>query len=150
MAGIPPNLERDVLSQAGKGKTTREIAAWLAEKGVQVSHKTVAKLLARHREERADVAKVVVREELQKTLPSDLRRLEEIRADLQDEADGLKDKKTGKVPANERGSYLQLRRAELDTIRVKLHFSGADDEGPGDSKAKPGVLLLPPKKRAKP
>lgn len=74
---ITPNLEKEILAKAADGGSTRAIAAWLlAEHGVKVTHQAVAHLLRQTRQTRAEVAKVVVREQLSKSVISDLGRLE--------------------------------------------------------------------------
>jgi hypothetical protein len=71
--GIPPNLAPRVLELAGEGRTTRQIAeALLTDHGIKVSHVAVARLLKATREERAGVAKTVVREKLAATIAPDL------------------------------------------------------------------------------
>src|SRR3990167_4247151 len=131
---IPPASESEVLAKAGEGWTTRRISQWLKdEKGIEASHATVAKLLAKARSFRADVAKVVVREELGKTLLTDLEHLEAIRADLAERA------KECLLPADVNGqrivnpmaftAYLKTRELEVKVIDRKLHYAGADEEG---------------------
>lgn len=70
-------LEPFVGELAAKGCSTRDISAQLQRvHGVKVSHATVAKYLSSRRTERADVAKVVVREQLSQTLTADIKRLD--------------------------------------------------------------------------
>src|SRR5258707_1109433 len=61
----------------GKGLTTRQIASWLkSSHSVDTTYKTVAKLLARTRTERSEIAKVVLRDKLSGSLTTDIDRLE--------------------------------------------------------------------------
>jgi IS30 family transposase len=133
---IPPALEDAVFAKAGEGLSSRQIAAWLlSQHAVTTSHKTVAKLLARRRSERADVAKSVVREQLGKSLNADIARLEEIRADLAKRA------QTAAKDDNLTG-YAKLTELELKAIDRKLHYSGADE--PDGVSAGAAVIVLPP------
>lgn len=74
---ITPALEKEILAQAAEGNSARTIAAWLlAERGLKITHQAVGQLLRHTRQTRAEVAKVVVREQLAKTVLSDLERLD--------------------------------------------------------------------------
>lgn len=131
---IPPKFEADILAKAGEGLTTRAIAAWLKEThNVDTSHKTVAKLIARHRAERADVAKAIVREQLGKTVNADIARLEQIRAGLA--------KRAAKAKGPE---FAKLTELELKAIDRKLHYAGADTEDPEREHRGGLVVMLPP------
>jgi hypothetical protein len=135
--GIPANLEGEVLAQAGANLSVRQIADWLATAhGVKVGSATVARFLAKHRAERADVAKAVVREQLGKTLNADISRLEEIRAGLAKRSAKLTGKK-------DFGAFARLVELELKAIDRKLHYAGADDPDEKGS-ARAAVIVLPP------
>jgi len=72
---IPPVLQADVFRLAGEGKHSDEIAAWLATQGCVVCARTVRLLVRNRRNEQADVAKSVVRDELRMRLLPALRRV---------------------------------------------------------------------------
>jgi hypothetical protein len=157
---ITPRLEVEILTKATEGASTRAIAQWLRdERGVTVSHQAVANLLRQTRQTRAEVAKVVVREQLAKTVLSDLDRLDRslrkiVRVETRAHNLAIhyleRLAKTAAVqdgPSNaaEKRSTKNLERAEFfvdaalkatDRVRTlvvaKLHYSGADgadDEG---------------------
>jgi hypothetical protein len=139
---IPPSVEPELLAKAGEGWSTRRISEWLAtEKGVTASHNAVAKLLAKARQFRADVTKVVVREKLQQTLTPDLDRLTEIRADLAKRAQGLLDE-GGKLPKENHLLYLKTIELESRVIDRALHYAGADSEEETSKKAEVSLTSL--------
>jgi len=117
--GIPPELERAILEQAGKKRTTREISAWLAEEhGISVSHVTVGKFLRAAREERADVAKNVLREKLSGSLTSDIDRLERFARKCAILANKNK---------HDPKAFVMLVGELRKITDTKLHYSGADE-----------------------
>lgn len=127
---IPSALESEILEKAGQGWSTRRISEWLgSEKGVKASKSAVARLLVKTREFRADVAKAVVAEELRPSLTSDIRRLEELRADLAKRAAGLLQEDGKKLPRDNHTLYLKTLALELRVIDRKLRASGIDPEG---------------------
>jgi hypothetical protein len=70
---ITPNLEREIMAKAADGESPQAIAAWLEkERGVKISRQAVFNRLKQTRVERAEVAKVVTREKLSKSVGSDL------------------------------------------------------------------------------
>src|SRR5216684_8433249 len=72
---IPPALEPELMKLAGDGKTSEDLAQWLwREHKIEVSSRQVRAFIKRRRDELADVAKAVVREELRKRLLPALRR----------------------------------------------------------------------------
>jgi len=115
--------EQFVLDLAAHGKSTREIAAALAERGCNTTHVSVSRWLKKRRAERADVAKVVVREQLAKTLTGDLDRLETIRRQV-----AAKASRISKKP-RQTFAWIKLKELEVKIIDRKLHYSGADDPG---------------------
>lgn len=73
---IPPELEPVVTKLAGEGKTSEDIAQHLwREHKIEISSRQVRAFIKRRRDELADVAKAVVREELRKRLIPAIRRL---------------------------------------------------------------------------
>jgi hypothetical protein len=139
---IPPNLEGAILGKFGENWSSRRISAWLlTEHGVTASHNAVAKFLAKHRSERADIAKERVREKLSESLTSDLDELDQVRKRaraLETWAAGDKKTKRPREPLVELKA-LDLQAKVLDR---KLHYSGA---GEADDKAPTvvGVVVLP-------
>ena len=78
---IPPALHAWVLELAGDGKTGEEIAAALwREHHLESSSRAVQRLIERYRTERAEVAKVVVRDELRQHLRRAVHRIASIAA----------------------------------------------------------------------
>lgn len=74
---IPASLEEAVLSKASAGWGCRQISEWLAkEHNVTASYVTVSRWLKRRRNERADIAKAVVREKIAGSVTRDVDRLE--------------------------------------------------------------------------
>jgi hypothetical protein len=72
---IPPVLEPELMKLAGDGKTSEDLAQWLwREHKIEVSSRQVRAFIKRRRDELADVAKAVVREELRKRLLPAVRR----------------------------------------------------------------------------
>lgn len=131
-AAIPDKFHKTVLELAGQGKSTRAISAHLGTLGVTASHVAVGRLLQTFRTERAEVAKVVVREELATTLTADIRRLERlvkrtlarIRRTTADDA------------------YCRLVEQVRKLIETKLKHSGADE--PDHAVTCGPTVLIPP------
>lgn len=126
---IPHDKHPEILRRAGAGETSDQIAAWLATEGIKVSGRAIRDLLARSRQERGDTAKVVVREELAKSLTGDLHELEQVRlrAVALEQAAMPQAGKNGRKTKGNPGialKALELQRKVLDT---KLHYSGADE-----------------------
>lgn len=128
---IPERFEADVLTLAGDGQTTRQIASWLAARGVKVSKSSVANLLKARRTERSEVAKTVVREKLAATLTPDL----DIIGKHIDILDG---KAIALAKAAKNVRLIPLWLATVEQLRkmidMRLRYSGAgepDDEGTG-------------------
>lgn len=122
---IPPALVGEITSQSLAGKTTREIARWLLEQHqVEVSYRTVARLLEGARRDRAEGIKASVREALGPQVLGDLERLELHAQKLHELA----------IRQFERGKereYLFTVEQLRKLCHTRLHFSGADT--PDDS-----------------
>ena len=73
---IPEALDEEILRRAVEGQTTRQIAEWCTSEGHRATHGAIANRLKKLRARRAEISKAVVREQLSKTLTSDIRRLE--------------------------------------------------------------------------
>lgn len=70
---LTAELEKQVLAKAAEGETAQTIADWLkAEHGIEISRQAIVKRLKATREERAEVARVVTRQVLGKSVTSDL------------------------------------------------------------------------------
>lgn len=133
---ISPDLEREVLAHAAAGWSTRRIAEWCkTDRGTDVSHHTVARLLAKTSETRADVAAAVTREALRPHVVSDLDRLEEIRA----EAAARRARALDHDDCSHL-DYVRLAQLEADLLDRKLKLAGANKD---DERAPGGVVLLP-------
>lgn len=123
MSKIPPNLQTELVARATEGWSSQQIADWLkTEHGVDVSHAAVRKRLAATRTDRAEAAKLVVRETLSRTLGEDIRCLDELRIEAVRRCKAAPDDKTWALLADQ-------ARKLIDT---KLHYSGADQ--PDDPK----------------
>jgi len=144
---IPPKLEPAVLEKAGEGLSSRAISAWLLdEHGVTASYKAVSRLLERTRDERADVAKVVVRERLQKELPSDLDELEALRVrarGIEDAAKGNPDAADPEARRGNPGLALKAIEAQRRVLDTKLHYSGADSPDTVEQAGPAAIIVLP-------
>jgi hypothetical protein len=124
MSKITPAVEPEILAKAALGWPTRKIAEWLGtEHGIRVSFQAVAQMLEKTRDERADIAKTVVREKLAAQLCPDLDILGKWLAKLDAVAEDL-----GVSDPELLLKYVEQIRKIIDT---KLHYSGADT--PDDS-----------------
>lgn len=139
--GIPPALEPAVLAEAGKGRSHRDIAAWLkATHGVGVTHVTVGKLLKRVRGELSETTRAVAVNELAPQVVGDIAELEAMRRRaraIEEKAmegrivtalgEPLVDKKT-KKPMREPDLELALKaiKEQAAILDKKLHYAGAD------------------------
>ena len=139
---IPPDAEAGIYARAGEGKTLAEICNWLEQThGVRVSPTAIRKKLAKRRAEREVVAKAVVREQLSKTVLSDIDVLDVEKGRLRKLARRLFRTLTAPVPKGlDEVQQLLIRAALSDTgelylktvdrltkvVHTKLHYSGAD------------------------
>lgn len=148
---ISPKLEKEILAKAAEQYSNRDIAKWLKdERGIKISHQAVGNMLRQTRDARAEVAKVVVRQTLGKTIVSDLDRLnrEQNRVErlgrrmyrraiaaldaLEGAAVGTMSSEDLKVAIAGVGDFADLALKATDRVTklagVKLHLSGADAE----------------------
>lgn len=155
---ITPELQRALLARAAKGASSPELAAWLAaEHGLHVTERAIRKRLAQTHEERADVAKAVVREAIGPHIVDDLALLtseldkvaklsERLHKRSHAMLDRLDESETqADSPADPDDAAAASRMADqalkasdrvAKLTETKLHFAGADD----DSNAKQGAL----------
>lgn len=132
--GIPEALEPAVLAEAAKGKTSRQLAAWLAEEhGLKCSHVTVARLLQARRQERAEVTRQVVQERVAATVTVDLDLLERHGWQLSQLVDRCMAKAMagGGIDDGAEGAAriaLQAVEGLRKLIETKLHFAGAGQD----------------------
>lgn len=81
MAKLTPKLQDEVLARVAKNVPLDQIAAWLKRsKRVEITKQALSKMVQRHRSDRADVAKVIAREHIARTLPQDLNELDRVKA----------------------------------------------------------------------
>ena len=119
---ISPDLEREVLAHAASGWSSRKIAEWCkTERNTEVSHNTVARLVAKTSETRAAVAAAVTREALRPHVVSDLDRLEEIRAEA-----AARRKRALDLDDCSHLDYVRLAQLEADLLDRKLKLAGAN------------------------
>lgn len=154
MAAIPPKLEQEIVGKAGEGWTTRKIAAWLHEvHNVKTSHNTVANVLNRIQEERAPIAKAVVRRALEKSLHPGLAQLDTHRDQLAELAQDTYLAIKNDVHFMKRGSadepisvegrelFSKIVEQHRKLVDTQVHHSGADE--PEENVFRP-VIIIPP------
>lgn len=126
---IPVALEPLVLEKAAHGMAGREIAEWLEkEHKVKTSYRSVLRFIERTRADRAAIAGAVVREELSKTVLSDLDRVEHIRSKVAQKADAL-DEGAAVTPEWVR-EWRGLKALEVKILQLKMNLSGASTDLP--------------------
>jgi transcriptional regulator with XRE-family HTH domain len=110
-------LQDLILSLAGQGMTTRQIAAAItAERGVEIEFSTVSRWLRGVREERAETGKALVQAYLRREVPADLAQLE----DLRDQLNGWR--LDDRLRISEKVVVIRELRK---TIELRLRFAGA-------------------------
>jgi hypothetical protein len=108
---LTPQLEKEILKKATDGESTRAIAEWLGTaRGIKISRQAIGKLLKHTRETRAEVATIVVREHLGKTVISDLERLAR---------EGKRASRLGTRLYNEAHAMLEELRSSGDSLETK-------------------------------
>ncbi|AKI96577.1 hypothetical protein [Kosmotoga pacifica] len=76
-------LEDYVLKKYAEGMSSSKISKELKEeKGISISKTAIANFLRAVREERAEISKTIVQEHIQKTIPDDLQKLDEMNEEL--------------------------------------------------------------------
>lgn len=123
--------------------TVSQLCAWLlADHGIQVSEVTVRKLLRSQLEQRAEVAKVVLREQLGKSLLTDVDRLEKHARQLDQMADDIFVKASAEAAflkgterdepiwVDGREVYAKLAEQLRKITETKLKYSGAEEVAP--------------------
>lgn len=168
---IPKELEPEIIARTAQGASARQIADWLlADHGVSVKRQSVLAFLHRTGNERAEVAKAVVREVLTRTVTSDLEHLEEIRNELRERrkkaAEALDalvrssvdpEPPEGKDPKVERRRlyteamiasrmYTKIIELEIKCLDRRLHYSGADNTDESQ-RQQPAVHVFLPEDR---
>lgn len=125
---IPPALHALVLQLAGEGKSSEAIAEVLwREHKCETSARAVRRLLANNRNERADVAKSVVREELRRHLIPAVNRIVNVavRARLLEDTAAA----AGEVALALKAQVVQQRSSNL-----LLHYAGLNQPDVADGK----------------
>lgn len=126
---IPPKLYPHIREQSAAGKTTKQIADWLGvEHGVKTTYRSVARILEKDRAERAPIAREVVRKALEKTVVTDVDRLERVARQASTKATKIAAKAL-LDPAWMR-AWVAVKELELRAVDRRLHYSGADAENP--------------------
>lgn len=145
---IPENLHGPVREKSGAGFTSRQIAEWLKEAhGVEASYRSVVRLLKRDREERAPIAQQIVREELEETIVSDLKRSNQVWDDLDTLQTSARLLELTGVPEDQIAAskmrQIELQRSIVDTKRKllcdRMRMAGVTDTGVAGG----GLLVLP-------
>jgi hypothetical protein len=135
---IPQIWEAEVLAKAAEGWSTRKIAAWIeTDKGKKVGYVSVARLLKNRRGERAEVAKIVLREKLGSSLTTDIDRLERHASTLDRLA-------MARAAAGDDEVYAKLVEQLRKITDTKLHFSGAGEADDKTDATRGIVVCLPP------
>jgi hypothetical protein len=76
---IPPELHEPILARVAKGQALQAVADWLkSAHAISVSKMALSKLVRKHRAERAQTSKHIVREHIEQKLPQDLEILDKI------------------------------------------------------------------------
>jgi hypothetical protein len=113
---LPAIVTATILEMAGHQLTSREIGAQLQEeRGIAISHGTVARYLRGVRDARADDSGAVAQQYLRSSLPTDL----ELLAEVRDQLDAWR--KDEKLRISER---LMVIRTLNTIISTRLRFSG--------------------------
>jgi hypothetical protein len=137
---IPPALHALVLQLAGEGKSSEAIAEilWRDHK-CETSSRAVRRLIAADRNERADVAKSVVREELRRHLIPAVTRIVNVAVRARKLEDDARD-------AGEVALALKAQDRQLKASNLLLHYAGLnqpdvpDAKKPGDVDARQALL----------
>jgi hypothetical protein len=134
---IPASLEEAVLEKAYSGLGCRQISEWLAkEHNVTASYVTVSRWLKRRRNERADVAKVVVREKVTANVTKDIDRLELF---------ARKAMRIAKSCEHEPAVWAKVAEQVRKFTEAKLKACGLDqDDEPAKAKASAEVTVSGP------
>jgi hypothetical protein len=70
---VPLDLHDPILAMVAQGQSTASVARWLqSAKGIAVSRQAIDKIVRKARSTRADTSKLIVREHIARTLPTDL------------------------------------------------------------------------------
>ncbi len=110
-------LEDYVLKKYAEGMSSSKISKALKEeKGISISKTAIANFLKTVREERAEISKTIVQEHIQKTIPDDLQKLDEMNEELF---------KWFRDPELPKEAKLQIYHRLLKGIDLKLKNSGA-------------------------
>lgn len=122
---IPEKFHELVFELGSSGKSNRAIADHLGTLGIKTTHAAVGRLRRERREERSEIAKEVVREQLAPTLTADVRRLERL-------VKAAMNRVRGKGPNSrpDDDAFCKLAEQARKLIDTKLKYSGAADEGP--------------------
>ena len=132
---LTPDVLRECIGRAAAGESAESISRWLrTDRGVDLSARTLRARLAKTRQERGDVAKIVVRETLSRTLNADLAALEKQRTRLLN----LCTRAYKAASADEGAPEPKAVRVYLDALNgltrvvdMKLHYAGADSPDVG-------------------
>jgi hypothetical protein len=139
---IPEVLRGEVLTRAGEGEGSEQIAAWLlAEHQVRITGRSVRSFLAARREERSEITKDRLAAKLDKTITADLDRVDQLLGDakaVQDHAWGH-----GKLEDGEPrfDGELALKAMEQQRKLLELRFKLSGAGGPEQQPL--GVVILP-------
>lgn len=121
--GIPPNLEAAILAESGKGRSQRDIEAWLRDvHGYRTTHVTIGKLLRRVRAEVGESTRAVAVSEVAPQVVGHIAGLNGVieRAKAIEEADGAE-------PAMKLKALDIQRKAHVDVLKI----AGADSASDG-------------------
>jgi hypothetical protein len=128
---IPLDLHDPILAMVGAGKSTAAVASWLqSAKGITVTRQAVDKIVKRARSTRADTSKLIAREHIARTLPTDLDTFDRHMARTSEllelaQAEALKDLTVANV---EKVTKLTAAWARLDESKKKAMGLDQPDE----------------------
>lgn len=126
----------DILRMAGSGKSSQQIADWLAaEHGINVTRQAINRHLRSTAKERGEALKAAVREKIAPIITDDLEALAELRKRLYSY-------ETQAAEAKNIDVAIRAAEAQRKCVETTLRFSGAGE--PDAPSAVVGVVVLPP------
>lgn len=132
---IPTEKHAEILRRAATGESSDAIAAWLTLEGIEVTGRSIRKMLEKRRTERADVTKAIVRDELGKTLTADLSEMDDLlrRARAIEDAVAPGVDEDGRPTKGDPALALKAIEQQRKIIDTRLHYSGAGEPDAGAS-----------------
>lgn len=115
---LPDNIYKKIV-ELSSSMSSRDISKKLLEEDdFKISHSTVSRYLKESRQERAEIFKTKIAEEVEKNLPQDLKILQDIIDTFYAEFNA-----TDEIPTK-----IKLAKALTDTIEIKLKNCGSQEQ----------------------